>query len=335
MKKKLLIFLVAIAAIVTGVSLTACNRQTTTFRIVAPDGAPALALTNLVKFGVAVPENEDLKIDIINASQISNQLLGKKCDIAIAPTNVAYKLYKASLDNNDTDPYKMIATATYGNLYIIGKNEPKSLSELEGKIVYSIGFNAIPHKVFEKIIDSNGLQMNIITKENKAISNKINVMFVADGSMVMGKLNLDNSAYGLLGEPAATIAETQKGYNNCFDVQQLFKEATGSDTYGYPQAIAVARESFIKANPDFVKRVYQALLDNVEFINNTQNQASITDILQNNAFGTPSATKFLPSSIARCNIKVLDSKAAKADTITLLNNIFGNNIDENFFYDLF
>lgn len=338
MKKKLLIILTAIFVVVLSFGLTACN-PTPKITIVAPDGAPALSITNIVKDGLSsVTKGEELAINIQSPAQVKADIEGKKCDIAIVPTNIAYAIYKNSLEKGDKDPYIMLATSTYGNLFIVGKNVTNNINDLVGKVVYSIGENAVPHKVFEKIAKSNGLELNKIENIVNAQPDKINVIFKADGPAILGALDKANAegkeAYGLLGEPAVSTGAKAKGYKVCFDIQQLYKDATNSENLGYPQAIVVARQSFINSHNALVKEFLNKMVQNIEFINNTTEPNTITDILQKNCFGTKSASNFPPATVKGCNIKVLSAQNAKNDVKMLLNNIFPFDIDDAFFSDI-
>ncbi len=342
MKKKFVLSLFIIAlCIVSLFAFVACNNnKVTTYKIAVPDGAPALAVTSLVKNGLSLGENEAMQLDIVNASTIANEVQGKKCDVAIMPTNAAYGLYVKSTQAGDTNPYIMVGTATYGNLFIVGKTDVSDFSNLKGKIIYSIGQNAVPHFVLKTIAESKGIVFNVITDTAQKDAEKLNVMFVGDGTAVIGALQSAADAYGVLGEPAVTIGTTKigttkKGLKNYFDMQELYQAATSSTTYGYPQAVVIAKKSFVQNNEQIVKAILKTIKEGETWLAKAENQQQVTSILTSNSFGTKSATTFPASSIAKCNVKILAVANAKTDCETLLKKCFNTaTINQGFFSEL-
>lgn len=334
MKKKILAIVLTIVSIVSCFSLTACNNDSNTIRIVVPDGAPALSVTTVINDGIKMPSNTKLKLDIVKADTITSEVTGKKCDIAILPSNAAYKIYNDSVKNGDKDPYVMLATATYGNLFVVGKTALNGIIDLKGKTLYSIGQGAVPHKILEKVAGLNSIELNIIADKKDVVTDKINVIFVSDGLAVNTNLKEDANAFGLLGEPAVTGSKKQDNLVS-LDMQEEYQKATNSSEKGYPQAVVVARKSFIDSNGDIVKNFLQKMVLNMDYVNNKDNQKNITDILKGNKYGNPSATTFPPQSISGCNIIVKSSKDAKEDVITFLKTLTGApKIDEGFFYEI-
>lgn len=334
MKKKILSIILAIVSVVSCFALTACSNNTNTVRIVVPDGAPALSVTTVIKDGIKMPQDTKLQIDIVKADTITSEVTGKKCDIAILPSNAAFKIYNDSVKNGDKDPYVMLATATYGNLFVVGKTTLTSISDLTGKIVYSIGQGAVPHKILEKVAGLNSIELNIITDKKDAIQGKINVIFVSDGLEVNTNLKEDATAFGLLGEPAVTGSKKQ-GNVVSLDMQAEYQKATNSTEKGYPQAVVVARKSFIESNGEIIKTFLQKMVANMDYVNNKDNQKTITDVLKGNKYGNPSATTFPPQSISGCNIIVKSTKTAKQDVVTFLKTLTGApKIADGFFYEI-
>ena len=339
MKKKISIFIVSIMLIVSClVGLTACGNTNTktTIKIAVPDGAPAIAITNIVKDGLTLSSNQKLSLDITEPSNVKNSVQAKNIDMAILPTNIATALYSASLAKKDNNPYVMVATATYGNLYIISKNSTATYEQMKGNVLYAIGKNAIPGKVLEKVLSFNNIKYKEITKIEEKEDNKINIMYVKDGPAVIQAINSSTSeVFGMLADPAVTLQKIQ-GKKVCYDLQKEYQLSTNSDVLGYPQAVLIAKKSFIESNKDIVIKFIDKMEENINFINNDENQsAGLENILKNNKFGTPSAIKKIPApSIKGCNIVVKSSIDAKKDVVNLLNNLSLNAVSDDFFYDL-
>lgn len=338
MKKKLSIIFASIILILTCCfGLVACNNTNqTTIKFAVPDGAPAIAVTNIVKDGLTLDKNQKLQLDITNPKNVIDSIKAKKLDMAILPTNVATMLYTASVTKNDNDPYVMLATATYGNLYILGNSTSATFEQMIGKIMYAIGKGAIPGKVLEKVLTYNNIPFVEITKEEEKDSTKLNIMYVNDGPAVIQKMNSSkDEVFGMLADPAVTLQKKQ-GKKLCYDMQKEYQIATKSEVLGYPQAVLIARKSFIASNKTLVEQVVTKMQENVAFINNPENQtAGLETILQNNTFGTSSALKKIPApSVKGCNIVVKNSNDAKNDIIALLANLSLKPVADDFFYDL-
>lgn len=338
MKKKLSIILVSIMLIITCVfGLVGCSDATqTTIKIAVPDGAPAIAVTNIVKNGLTLEKNQKLSLNITEPNNVKNDVQAKNLDMAILPTNIATMLYSASVAKNDNDPYVMLATATYGNLYIIGKSTVATFDQMVGNIIYAIGKGAIPGKVLEKVLTANNIPYKEITKVEEKTDNVLNIMYVQNGPAVIQAINGSTTeVFGMLADPAVTLQKKQ-GKKICYDLQKEYQISTGSTVLGYPQAVLIAKKSFINSNKALVKQFVSKMQENIEFINNTENQtAGLENILQNNKYGSPSAVKKIPGpSIKGCNIVVKSAMEAKNDVIVLLSNLSLNTVADDFFYDL-
>ncbi|MDE7265077.1 MAG: hypothetical protein K2N52_02245 [Clostridia bacterium] len=122
--------------------------------VYAPDGAPALGLANLLAgeatFGVAVNYN------VVDSTLIQTYVAGDcKADICVLPVNVAVKLLGSG------EKYKLVATLTHGNLYLLSNNGTNitsdNLSQLKGKKVGVVNLAAVPGLTFKVILKNNGI----------------------------------------------------------------------------------------------------------------------------------------------------------------------------------
>ncbi|MDE7453755.1 MAG: hypothetical protein K2N22_05035 [Clostridia bacterium] len=125
--------------------------------VYAPDGAPALGIANLLA-GAEVPnDGSDVKYEVVNASLIQNFVTGAnpKADICVLPVNLAVKL----LDNGEK--YKLVATLTHGNLYLLSKDgteiTAKNIGKLRGKTVGVVNLAAVPGLTFKVILENHGI----------------------------------------------------------------------------------------------------------------------------------------------------------------------------------
>lgn len=164
-------------------------------KVFMPDGATALSFAKMMRDNGEVGGTA-VDYSVVTANTIASKLTSSEADIAIVPTNLAAKLYNAN------GKYKMIATVTNGNLYIIG-GESEGLSSLAGKRVASIGQGAVPDIIFRYLLQLNNIEYTV---SDRAVEGKVALTYFADGGAVIKAIKGGLAEFGLLGEPAATNA---------------------------------------------------------------------------------------------------------------------------------
>lgn len=320
---KKFIAIVACLAVVLSMSLffVSCNDNaddnkngnTQSYEMVVPDGAPALAVVNLLNELQTNGSFEQLKnIRIVQSSAISAEAV--KADFAIVPANLAANLY------NKGQKIKLVATVTQGNLYMLGANfSATSLSDLVGKQVFSIGQGSVPDYIFQSLLKANNIEY---VAGEEATEGKVTITYRADGSGVMTELvkaiNSGSSAVGILAEPAVTTAMS-KGATQIFDLQELWKAHTQSETKGYPQAVLIASADICENNPQLVNKIVEKLKENAQFI--VENSDKVDDILVTAYPQTTLNTNFSANTLERCNANCISIVDAKDDYIAMLNAI--------------
>ena len=102
--------LALILAIITLFSLASCKKdKKTTYTVSAPDGAPVMAIAEIMK------NDDKYSCDIISASDVEATFLKREKDFIIAPTDIGMKI------SMQTGEYKLCAVTSWGNLYIVAK----------------------------------------------------------------------------------------------------------------------------------------------------------------------------------------------------------------------
>lgn len=290
------------------------NGDGASFEMVVPDGAPALAAVNLIdeiqkngKFGSLE------KVEIVQSSSIGTRALD--ADFAIVPANLAANLYNKGQD------IRLLATVTQGNLYVLGANSNVgTLSDLVGKRVFSIGQGSVPDYIFQTLLKNAGIAYE---QGDKAVDGKVVITYVADGSGVMSQLVQANKngseAIGVIAEPAASKGLAQSGITQLFDLQQLWKDYTGSDTLGYPQAVLIAKASVCESNPEFIDELLSKMEQNGDFI--VENSSRVSEILVVAYPQTSLNTQLSATTLERCNCNLVRIASAKEDYIAMLNAI--------------
>lgn len=129
--------------------------------VYAPDGAPALALAQLMD-GEMSFDGVSATYNIVSSGDIQTYVAGQSpaADICILPVNLAVKLLGTGAN------YTLMGTITHGNLYILGTDgstvTADNISSLKGKTVGIINIAAVPGLTFKVILKKYGLDYTVI-----------------------------------------------------------------------------------------------------------------------------------------------------------------------------
>lgn len=301
---KKIIFLILISLLV------GCSAQPVEWEnlsILSPKGAPALSLVPLIQ------ENKD-SIEFVDGTDIlSAELIKGDKDMIIAPVNLG-----AALSKKDSNPYRLYAIVTWGNLYLVSNDTVLS----ENEPIALFGEQAVPGLVFNAIKDK--LELNFVSTAFNAVTD------------VQGQLLSKSFNIGLLAEPlvTATIAkaktlESPINLSVYKDLQVLWQEKTGFENY--PQAAI-----YIKADisEDKLKQVEARLELMMAYNIEVNDKPSIleTDITEDlsQTLGVPAA-KVLVQAWERMNVNVVKADENK-EAIEAFLELFKLNGLENLYY---
>lgn len=257
-------------------------------KVFAPDGAPAFALSGLMG-------DDTYDIEVVPASTIGSKITTKEADLLIIPTNAVVNLFNKGQD------YRIIAEATRGNLYLVGKtdSETPDLSDLTGAVAGVIGSGQTPDLVLRYILSANGIGYET---SDAPVSGKAALKYYADGPSVIKALKAGQIGFGLLGEPAATNAAVAVSNVKVMDVQALFEQAEDGNAYGFPQAVLAVKYATYtarRADVDAFVNAYAAA-KNYAADNPADAVARVKAHMQ---AGTEASIQSLTAEVARrCNI---------------------------------
>lgn len=301
---KKIIFLILISLLV------GCSAQPVEWEnlsILSPKGAPALSLVPLIQ------ENKDSIEFVDGADILSAELIKGDKDMIIAPVNLG-----AALSKKDSNPYRLYAIVTWGNLYLVSNDTVLS----ENEPIALFGEQAVPGLVFNAIKDK--LELNFVSTAFNAVTD------------VQGQLLSKSFNIGLLAEPlvTATIAkaktlESPINLSVYKDLQVLWQEKTGFENY--PQAAI-----YIKADisEDKLKQVEARLELMMAYNIEVNDKPSIleTDITEDlsQTLGVPVA-KVLVQAWERMNVNVVKVDENK-EAIEAFLELFKLNGLENLYY---
>ena len=300
--KKLIPILVLVLLLST--IFVACQQKEPdpqSYTMVAPDGAPALAISELMAKNMQF--DNTFTYSVANANEIKKYVVGNlsdHADFALLPVNLASKLLGSG------DEYKMVAVVTHGNLYFLSKTDTQITLDnanqlLKGKSIAVVNLSAVP-----------GLT-------TKALLNKVGISYTEDASqkttdnVYLKGINGTDIAVSLTGENAVdyVVAPEPAVSTITGKVPAIKKAGALHDIYGrYPQAVLVVKSEIVEKNIQLVKAVVTAMQGATTYIK--QNTQSAVDAVANHLpqGATPSftATNTTSDVVDGCGIdvKILD-----------------------------
>lgn len=263
-----------------------------TIQIYCPDGAPALAISKMI-----YDDNQfDTKVDytVVSASNIANTILTKTADIAILPVNAASKILG--------DNYKIVATVTNGNLFVVGNKDISSLSDLSGEVIGVIGQGNVPDLNFRYLLSANSVDYETSDTE---VAGKVAIRYFADASNLLPLLKQNHLDFGLLPEPAVSkLLSMASNFSVELDIQAIWEGGS------YPQAVMVAKTSLIEDNAELIEDIINEMKYNEGWAKNNAGDAvaAINSNLEEGAVPSLQPT-ISGAAIENCNIKVYSTKS--------------------------
>ncbi len=292
MKKlsKILISLVLALCFVVGFACEKPEKKTIT--IACPDGAPALAIYNLLK-DVKTLAGYDVEYKVVGGAQnIATVFTSGEADIAVMPTNVSAKLYNKGID------LKQLSVNVFGVLYMVGKTPVANLSDLLGKVVLNIGRGGSPDITLKFILDSANLEF---VESDTPVEDKVAIKYVNEASEVIAALKAGTADYGVMGEPAVSNAVKITGASIVLDMQSIWENAIGEGTFTQAGIVLNKR---VYGDKRLIDALNKKLTENLTAI--YEEADKIQPTLEAN--GSSLKVAFNKDILDRCN---LDHKSAK------------------------
>ena len=203
-------------------------------KLSAPAGAPALTVATLA---VENPEN----YTFVAADTIGAEFAKNETDFIIAPINAGAKLFKAGKST-----YRLAAVVTWGNLYIASQKADFTLESLNGAEVTLFGENTINASVVLAVLEAKGIQPAAVS-------------YLSGAAETQAELLSNPEAIVVTADPAVTAAKIKNENVKTISVQELLKEAFGTD--GYAQAGLFVRADTLAADEAGVKAFLDAVKD--------------------------------------------------------------------------
>lgn len=294
----------------------------TAIRVYTMNGTTGFGMAKLMEDaanGAFQSESYAFEVKSNFANDVLPALINGDADIAAIPTNGASLAY-----NKTQGKVKVLAVNTLGCLYIIGKEEVTSLSDLDGKTVYAPAQN--PTLILKYLCEQSGV--------NVEIDNKYSAPDTLRDAIVSGK---DNIEYAVLPEPMITIAKAKNAdLKVSLDLTAEWNKLDGKqDTL--VQGCVVVRTAFLEEHPDAVANFLKAYEESVNYVNTNTDEAAELIVKHGIFAQAPVAKKAIP----KCNIRFVageDMKAALNTYLTILSGInateIGGKVPDDAFYYL-
>lgn len=267
------------------------------YTMVAPDGAPALAISQLMaennQFG------NKFNYQIVNANNIRNYVVGNvndHADFALLPINLASKMISGG------DEYKMVAVVTHGNLYFLSKNNTQittdnAKEQLKGKSIAVVNLAAVPGLTTKALLTKIGLDYT--DDATKHTADNVLLSGINGTDITTSLVGANAVDYVVAPEPAVSTITGK--------APAIKKVGALHDVYGrYPQAVLVVKSSIVNDNIDLVKQVVKAMQGATDYVKANVGTA-VNAVANHLAEGeTPSfnAQNTTASSVDGCGIDV-------------------------------
>lgn len=314
-KRKFLCAGIAVAIAFSCVGGVGCKKKTGEgITVYMPSGAPAVAMTKLLKEDTA---NDGVSYYVVDPQTIKTYVNfadgDKNADLCVLPANVASMLLGSG------EKYTMLGTVTNGNLYLVSSSETEitDVALLTGKTVgiMSKQITAVPALTFKATLQKAGVAWQQFSNDNQTPhADKVNIKPIGD---VWG------CDYYLLAEPTASTnisgsVGTENELRLVGDLQELYAAATNSGTYGYPQAVLVAKNSLLSEKPEFVQAFAKKVAESAEWVKTADGEtiaAAVRGHFKDKTYTdhTMTAAVLKADVVGRCGIRFSYAVDCKAD----------------------
>ncbi len=270
-------------------------------KIVMPYGTPSLSMVKMVVDKPSLGENVTVDYEHLQATDVLVSMLVKEePDIAMVPTNLGATIF------NKGRGYKIAASSVWGTLYLVSSEDIKSVEDLKGKTIGSLGRNLTPDVVFRYIVSENGLNPD----EDMQIEYFAGAPETA-ANFIAGKTNT-----ALVPQPVLTkVLMKRKDAKVVLNIQDEWNKVTG--TGSFPQASIIVKDELYKNHPEIVEKFLEEYKAGIEWLNENPLEAG----KYYESLGIGLKAKILEKAIPACNIKyvaVEDEKEILENYLSIL-----------------
>ena len=313
--KKLLLCLFSVTTLLM---LTACGGESISFKVITPNGSPALSQAYFQSTKPSLGDNVSYSVDVVNGTDPLVAAFNGTYEFIFAPTNLGVKMY------NMNQKYQFLGTVVWGNLYFATVTDSEfNLEYLNDKDIILFGENTVPGIVASEVLK----------KKN------CNVSYLTSTAETQAELISDNSKIVLIAEPSLSALKTKLAQQNITNVKTInlttvWESLTG--LRGIPQAGVFVNKEFASKNKDIVKSYIKALEESCNRANDDTDSVAAMAVELEYGFPLP----VLKGSLKNSNIKFVNSKDSKEALEDFLQriiessngNLIGNKLPDSDFY---
>ena len=256
--------------------------------------------------------NYNFEVAGVDYSAVSASLNQGDYDIATLPSNVAAILY----NNEDMkEQVKVISIGNLGLLYVLTTDPSiKSMEDLKGRTVYSIGEGGPPEYTFEYLLENYGL------------SDDVNFSFRSTPFEVLNLLQEESNAIALLPQPFVEVAKMLvSDLRVAIDVTEAWDALGGSSGAQSVTTVTVVRSAFLEEHEQAVQEYLEMAKKSTDYCTSEKNleeAAEWTDKYE--TFLNPEIAK---TAIPECNIVTVTGAEMKEILSGFLQIIYDSNPD--------
>lgn len=284
------------------------SEETTVLSVSAPDGAPIMAIAEMIK------NDKNYTYDIISSDGVASTLTAGESDFVIAPTNAGMNI--AIKKGN----YKICAVTSWGNLYLVAKsgqtfdetekNLKTFMSQFSSKTVAFTAVNAVPDKTFKHLLN----KAKITDCECEA----------SEASVIMAGLKKGEIEYAVLGEPAVTTAmKNISGLKILCSLSEVWSETENMD---YPQASIFAKATLSSSQ---IEKFLDRVKTSIEYLNASEaNAFEVGSYMEQTGESTLKGA-IVKEAYLRMNQKFVKASECKEDIIKFITMLGVSYTEEN------
>ena len=270
-------------------------------KVGALKGPTGMGISKLAQDAKENKTANNYSIELFSApTDITGLIVNGELDIAAVPTNLASTLY-----NKTNGGVQLLALNTLGVLYVMEKGDTiHSLSDLDGKKIYSSGKASTPEYALNYVLKQNNISCEV---EYFATHAELMTQALAGAADII-----------LIPEPnVSTILAKNAGFRIALDFNKEWDKACNNSAY-FSMGCLVVRSEFAKNNKAAVDKFLEEYTASVNYVNNNV-QASAEIIAQMEI--VPSAA-IAASAIPNCNIVAISGTEMKEKTQPFLQILF-------------
>lgn len=232
------------------------------------EGVTALTAAHMMDENMDL--GRDIEYNMVNTPDLLlTDVLKEEADIAIVPSNLAAQAWNKDL------PYKIAGTSTWGNIYLLGRENLTSLNNLKDREIYLFGKGLTPDLVLNIILRENGMDL----------STDLKATYVSSAAELAPMLIGKKADLAILPEPIVSgLILKDTDIKVLFDLNGLWGESMGLEK-GYPQSSLIIKKSLIEEDPEFVKIFLETYEESIAWAN--ENPEGLGDLSDTLLLGPP------------------------------------------------